>query len=168
MLTAIERRQAVAILEAFAPPRPSAQGDGKHDESVAESGERPVRCLAPREGEVDYLDSMLRMLQACNGRARLGVRLILFVAMFAPFWMLGRFRTMATMPLDDRCTIVQRLLRHRVFFIRELMMLLKIGASMALLGTPSIRARSGYDRREEKLAAAKNVRALPVVRASVA
>jgi hypothetical protein len=157
-LLPFERRQAQAILEAYAPPR--AQGDGEPSDvdddgnpasgdALKESGERAVRVLSPRVGEVDYLRSVLRMMRASTGMARLGIHLGLFIAMWAPLWMCGRLRTMAGTAMHERSEIIGKLLRHRVFFVRELMLLLKIGASMALLGTPSVRARSRYDRRRD-------------------
>ena len=153
-LLSFERRQARAILEAYAPPRASQVDDveataGRDTDAVKQSGERAVRVLAPREGEVDYLRSVLRMMQASTGMARLGIHLGLFIAMWSPLWLCGRLHTMAGIPIEERSDIIGRLLRHRVFFVRELMLLLKIGASMALLGTPSVRARSHYDRKRE-------------------
>ena len=164
-----ERRQAQAILEAYAPPRaaepelPASTGSSE----VAESGERAVRILSPRPGEVDYLRSVLRMMEASTGMARLGIHLGLFIAMWSPLWLCGRWRTMAGIPIDERSEIIGRLLRHEVFFVRELMLLLKIGASMALLGTASVRARSNYDRKREPTPAAESdrtgLRKLPVL-----
>ena len=189
-LLSFERRQAQAILEAYAPPRaPDAGLEGAGDAGadggvdagaeaneqpaagadLAASGERAVRILSPRVGEVDYLRSVLRMMQASTGMARLGIRLGLFIAMWAPLWLCGRFRTMAGLPVDQRADILGRLLRHEVFFVRELMLLLKIGASMALLGTPSVRARSNYDRKRgaDVETRREGVRKLPVIAGGV-
>lgn len=169
-LLAFERRQAQAILEAYAPPRAvDASSDAERagepaGDELKESGERPVRLLAPRVGEVDYLRSVHRMMEASTGMARLGIHLGLFIAMWSPLWMLGRLRTMKSLPIDERSDIIGKLLRHRVFFVRELMLLLKIGASMALLGTPSVRARSNYDRkRAPEGQPREGVRKLPVL-----
>lgn len=187
-LMSFERRQAQAILEAYAPPRASQQGDvtgAPSDEdagdAVKRSGERTVRVLAPRVGEVDYLRSVLRMMEASTGMARLGIHLGLFIAMWSPLWLCGRLRTMAGIPIEQRTEIMGRLLRHETFFVRELMLLLKIGASMALLGTASVRARSHYDRKREPVrhdehhhdrhddheAARDGVRKLPVLSSRV-
>ncbi len=55
---------------------------------------------------------------------------------------------------------------HRVFFVRGLMTFLKLGAAMAIMRVPALRARSNYDRRAEKTEAAPR-KALPVVGAEV-
>ena len=142
MLLEVERRQAVAILEAFAPPR----GDEvqRHDEA-AESGERKIR-LAPLEGEVDYLRAVMRMMAASTGKARLGIHVALLLVALAPLWFCGKLATMAGLALEQRTAILERLARHPFFAVRDLTLLLKLGAAFALLGTASVRARSQYDR----------------------
>ncbi len=164
MLLAFERRQAAAILEAYAPPRAESDGDvpaGKYDDDAKSSGERKVRLLVPRPGEVDYVGTVLKMMAASTAQARLGIHLGLAIATFAPLWLCGRFRTMAGLPMEERTPIISRLLKHKNFLVRELMLLLKIGVSLGLIGTPSVRARTQFaaarETREKKL------RSLPVV-----
>jgi hypothetical protein len=125
-LLPFERRWAGALLEAFAPPG----GPG----------------LAPEPGEVDYVAGMQRMLGSFTKRAALGLRAALWIGALAPIWMGARLSSIARVPLARRTEIVQRLLVHRLFLVRELMFLLKTVASFALLGTPSVRERSNYDR----------------------
>ncbi len=124
-MTGFERRWALAVLEGFAPP----DGPG----------------LAPRAGEAGYLEALRRMGDASDGKSRLGLRLGVWIAALSPLWMLGRLRTMAGVPLAERPAILGRLLVHRAFAVRELTLLLKIAASLALLGAAPIRERSGYD-----------------------
>jgi len=131
MLLQVERRQAVAILEAFAPPR---------------EGEPQRARLAPHKGEVDYLRAVMRMMAASTGKARLGIHVALLLVALAPLWLCGKLKTMAGLALEQRTAILERLARHPFFAVRDLTLLLKLGAAFALMGTASVRARSQYDR----------------------
>jgi hypothetical protein len=124
-LSNLERRWAVALLSAFAP-----------------SG---ARGLAPREGEVDYLSTAQQMLRASTPLAAVALRAAVWMAALAPLWLWGRFKTVLDLDAASRTRLLTQLVSHRGFAVRELTMLLKLAAAMALLGTPSIRQRSGYD-----------------------
>ena len=51
-----------------------------------------------------------------------------------------------------RVALLEELMEHPFALVKELSWLMKVQAAMTLFGTPSIRARSGYDRgREEKM-----------------
>ena len=148
MLLEVERRQAVAILEAFAPPRDEEPRPEEPLDDDAPSGERPVRKarLAPRKGEVDYLRAVSRMMAASTAKARLGIHVALLLVALAPLWFCGKLATMAGLALEQRTAILEKLARHPFFAVRDLTLLLKLGAAFALLGTASVRARSQYDR----------------------
>jgi hypothetical protein len=77
--------------------------------------------------------------------ASLGLRLALWMVVLSPLWLLGRFATFSRLALRERTELLARLLRHTSGGVRELSLLLKFTAAVALLGTPSVRARSGYD-----------------------
>jgi hypothetical protein len=126
MLWAFERRWVHAVLEAFAPP--DAEG------------------LAPRAGEVDFVSAFERMVRSCTWQAALGTRLALWMAALAPLWMGGRLCSVVRLRMKGRTSLVRALLGHRSFVVRELTTLLKMAASLALLGNAHVRARSGYDR----------------------
>lgn len=125
-LTSIERRWAQATLEGFAPT------------STREG-------LVPREGEVDYLHALARMARASTPRARIGLRFAFVMVAFAPIWTFTAFATMAGLPTERRAALLARLLDSSIFLVRELTLLLKLQAAFALMATPSVRARSGYD-----------------------
>jgi len=127
-LFGFERRFARAILEAFAPS----------DSTVG---------LRPRPGEVDFVDALERIGRASTARARLGLRAAILVLTFAPLYTRTGLRTMAGLEPRARAALLDKLLDSPRFVLRELTTLLKLQASIALLSTPSIRARSGYDRR---------------------
>jgi hypothetical protein len=149
-LTKLEQRWAHDVLSGFAP----TNGTG----------------LAPRPGEVDFSRIFVRIYGASTALARFGQRVALLIAVFAPLWMCGKLALIGSVPLAERAKIIDRLLDHRVFMVRELMVLLKITASFALLGSPAVRARSNYDNPAAVTNARSNVessgvrsRALPVI-----
>jgi hypothetical protein len=120
-----ERRWARHVLAAFAP----VGGPG----------------LAPVPDEVDYESALRRMMRGGSPLAAAGMRLALWIAALAPIWLWGRVTTVTRLATERRPELLRQLLGHRAFAIRELTMLLKLCAAMALLGTPSVRARSSYD-----------------------
>ena len=101
--------------------------------------------LTPLPGEVDYVRAFRRMRGGATGFCSLGLRLAIWMVAFAPLWLHGRVATFSTLARRDRTQLLSRLLAHKNFAVRELTMLLKLTAAMALLGTASVRARSGYD-----------------------
>jgi hypothetical protein len=102
--------------------------------------------LTPRQGEVDYLGTFGRMRRGSTALAALGLRLAIWMVALAPLWALGKLATFSTLARRERCELLGRLLVHHNFAVRELTMLLKLTAAIALLGTASVRARSGYDK----------------------
>jgi hypothetical protein len=99
---------------------------------------------SPR-GEVDYLSTFRRMRHGSTRLARLALRLAVWMVALAPLWLLGRVATFSKLARRERTELLVRLLVHNSFVVRELTMLLKLTAAMALMGTASVRARSGYD-----------------------
>lgn len=125
-MMAFEKRWAESILEAFAPPG----GPG----------------LAPRAGETRYADALERMSASATRTAALGLRIALWLAVVAPMFVWGRFVLAPTLAIGERARMLGELLRHRSFLVRELVLLLKIGAAFALFARPEMRAASNYDR----------------------
>jgi hypothetical protein len=122
------------------------------------------------EAEVDYLAALGRFLGAASQKARLGVRLAFFLVVTAPLWHDGRLRGLASLSATERSELLDAMSRHRFFVVRELCLLLKLVACMAIFRAPSARARSGYDGRMRDATPASAVdamrsrrRALPVV-----
>lgn len=103
----------------------------------------PGLNVAP--GEVDYIGTFSRMRRGSTALAAIGLRLALWMVVLAPLWFLGRVGTFSALALRDRTELLARLLSHRSFVVRELTLLLKLTAAMALLGTASVRARTQYD-----------------------
>lgn len=123
-MTRFERRWAVAALEGFA-------GDGD---------------LAKGETGVDYGKTFDAMRAAGNAFAAFGLRLAVWMVALAPLWRLGRPRLFGSLSLEARASLLDKLQHSRAYLVRELTTLLKIVASMALLGSSVVRDRSHYDR----------------------
>lgn len=126
-MTPLEERWADAALRAFLEP-------GNHG-------------LIAAPDEVDYLACMRRMRAQSTRLAALGLRIAVWMVALAPMWMWHRLTPLHRLPPTDRSALMRELLSHRAFVVRELALLLKLAASIALLGTESVRARSAYDSR---------------------
>jgi hypothetical protein len=124
-MLSFERRWAKSLLAGFAP----SDGPG----------------LAPLRDEVDYEGVLARMMREATPLAALGIRAAVWIGALAPLWLWGKLTTITKLAHERHPDLLRALLGHRVFAIRELTMLLKLCAAMALLGTPSVRMRSGYD-----------------------
>ena len=96
-------------------------------------------------GEVDYVSAFSRMRRGSTALAAFGLRVALWMVVLAPLWLLGRVGTFSALALRDRTELLSHLLSHRNFAVRELTLLLKLTAAVALLGTASVRARTQYD-----------------------
>ena len=80
---------------------------------------------------------------------------------------------MHRLPLRQRARVLDAMLDSHLFIVRELSMLLKIAATFALLGAPSARALSSYDRSgpvfrdaHRRSGATSPTRALPITQSA--
>ena len=110
------------------------------------------------EGEVDYASALRRFTGAASDKARLGLRVAVLLAMTAPLWMWGRLRSLSSCAPEERGRVLDEMLRHRIYFVRELCLLLKLVACMAIFRGDAPRARTNYDRPPVVAAAAAPVR----------
>lgn len=136
-MLAIERKWARVVLSSFAG---SSEGFVPDD-------------------DVDYVDAALKFTRAGSEKAALGLRFAVFMVVTAPLWTWGRLRRLSSLSAEERSRLMDELLRHRFFFVRELVLLLKLVACMAIFRSAEARARSTYDR---------PTRGLPVVREEAA
>lgn len=159
-MTRWEHIWAVEVLTAFAP---AAESRGATSQPPKLSSQ-----LTPREGEVDYLRTFRRLYAGSTPLAGLGLRFALWMVALAPVWLLGRFTTFSKLARAERTEVLSRLLRHTSLTVRELALLLKLTAAFALLGTPSVRERSGYDTPQAAASIVREARrVLPVYPSSV-
>ncbi len=104
-----------------------------------------------REDEVDYLAAAERFMSAASEKASLGLRVAVLMVMTAPLWMWGRLKTLGGLSAEERSRLLDEMLRHRFFAVRELCLLLKLVACMGIFRSSAARARSGFDRPERSL-----------------
>jgi hypothetical protein len=125
-LSSFERTLSVVVLSSFAP---LAMPNG----------------LSVREGEVDWVSGVEKFLTSATQKAQLGVRFAMLLFFAAPLLVLGRFRTLASATIEERAELMGRLLTHRILLVRELALLIKLCACMAMFRVSSLRERSGFD-----------------------
>jgi hypothetical protein len=138
----------VTILEGFAPPQNAG--------------------LSPRDATPDWARTIDLMMDAGTPLAMFGLYAAFFIALVAPIFTIGTPKLMTGLDVQARSEVLDAMLKSKIFFVRELSMLLKIAASMALLGCEPIRAQSHYDdatpeRRRDRRIAAKTLPTLPVL-----
>lgn len=126
-----------------------------------------TRGFVVHDADVEWLASTRRFMSAASDKANLGLRVAFAIAMSAPLWMTFRFRTLAGLLPEERSRVMERLLCHRIFFVRELTLLLKLVACMAIFRSADARARTGYEPPVAD-ATGPRVRALPVLSSSSA
>jgi hypothetical protein len=125
-LSSIERSLAPIVLSSFAPlALPSGFSIGA--------------------GEVDWAGGLERFLKTASDKARLGIAVSLVAFFFAPFFVLGRFRTLARSSAEERAAAMERVLDHRFFLVREMALLVKLVACMAMFRVGALRDRTNYD-----------------------
>jgi hypothetical protein len=98
------------------------------------------------EAEVDWAGAWRAFAGGLSAKARLGAYLGLAIAMLAPLWAYGRLASLAALSRDARARALDVLLTHRVYLVRELVLMLKVCACMAMFRSSAVRERSGYDR----------------------
>lgn len=103
-----------------------------------------------RDEEVDYVAAAERFMSEASEKACLGLRLAVLMVMTAPLWMWGRMKSLSGLAPDARSELLDELLRHRFFAVRELCLLLKLVACMGIFRSGAARARTGFDRPERR------------------
>jgi hypothetical protein len=98
------------------------------------------------EGKVDYVAAATCFAGAASEKARLGFRVAVLLAWTAPLWLGRRFAVMGSLGAEERSAVLDAMSRHRFFVVRELCLLLKLIACMAIFRSPAARVRSGFDR----------------------
>jgi hypothetical protein len=94
---------------------------------------------------VDWRGTWREFLGGLNAKARIGACLGVLIAMSAPLWTMGQLASLARLSVESRARAMDALLRHRIYAFRELALMLKVCACMALFRSRAIRARTGYD-----------------------
>jgi hypothetical protein len=88
-------------------------------------------------GAVDRVDIGARYAHECAispWYAALAFRASLWVTWLAPAWMMGRPHTFGGVDGEARVAVLERLLKHRVYFVRMAALFLKLAICTLLLG----------------------------------
>ena len=113
--------------------------------AFAPEGEYRDGHLVPKPGEVDYVGTFCTLNAPAGPKVRYGIRAALALIALSPVWQKRRLATIDALDAEERTALIEELSRHPLQLVRELTLLMKVQTSMALLGTPSLRSRSGYD-----------------------
>jgi hypothetical protein len=106
----------------------------------------------------------MALLTGATPLSRLGLRLALWVVALSPLFVLGRLCTFTGLAPKERTALLDRLLEHGSFAVRESTFLLKTAACLALLGSQSVRARSHYDGAPQNAQPDESKKSLPLAR----
>lgn len=101
--------------------------------------------LVPKPGEVDYVGTFCTLNAPAGPKVRYGIRAALGLLALSPVWHKRRLASIDALTPEERTELLEELSRHPLQLVRELTLLMKVQSAMALLGTASLRSRSGYD-----------------------
>ncbi len=144
--TSFERRWIEAILSTFVSDE---AGDG---------------ALAVPEGEVDWAGAAKKMTDAACGKGRFGFRAAVWIVSVAPLFVIGRPALFASLGREDRRRVLSAVVKSPYLLFRGLGVFLKLAASMAAFGVPSVRRQTNYERTKAWPSEPAKRGALPVVR----
>ena len=89
---------------------------------------------------------LLDLKQRAPRRFILGLRVAVWLVVWSPFVVVRRLRRFQGLAPKDRLELLERLATSRVYFVRELVTLLKMVACLGFCGMPVIQSQVGYDR----------------------
>jgi hypothetical protein len=97
-------------------------------------------------GALDAIDIGARYAHECAispWYAALAFRASLWLTWLAPLWMLGRVHAFGGVDGETRVVVLERLLKHRVYFVRMAALFLKLAICGLLLGDEPTLAQLG-------------------------
>jgi hypothetical protein len=99
-------------------------------------------------GALDKIDLGARYAEECAVSpwyAALAFRASLWLTWLAPLWMLGRLRTFGGVDGETRVAVLERLLKHRIYFVRMAGLFFKLAICTLLLGDePTLAGLGAY------------------------
>jgi len=107
------------------------------------------RALLPAgalDGATDGIDLGARYAEECAispWYAALAFRASLWLTWLAPLWMMGRLRTFGGVDGATQVEVLERLLKHRVYFVRMAGLFFKLAVCTLLLGDEPTLAQLG-------------------------
>ena len=97
-------------------------------------------------GALDKIDLGRRYADECAispWYAALAFRASLWLTWLAPMWMMGRARSFGGVDAETRVAVLERLLKHRVYFVRMAALFFKLAICTLLLGDEPTLAHIG-------------------------
>jgi hypothetical protein len=119
-LTNFEMRWVAAEFEAIFP------GDDKGVPSIA---------------KMDVPGFMSEVMWRISSQAAIGLRVAIWIAALAPFFLIGKLATFTSLPTADRERVMTALVTHKVYAIRSLVMFLKTIGALLYCADDAVRAR---------------------------
>ena len=114
-----------------------------------------ARALVPEgalAGSLDQIDVGARYAEECAispWYAALAFRASLWLTWLAPLWLLGRLHTFAGVDGETRVVVLERLLKHKRYFVRMAGLFLKLAICGLLLGDePTLAGIGAYKLRK--------------------
>ncbi len=89
--------------------------------------------------DLDVETFLMEVRSATSFKSALGVRAAIWIAAFAPLFVLGKFRTIAGLDQASREVVVATLMASPIYFVRQLTMLLKAVGAILYAGAPAVR-----------------------------
>jgi hypothetical protein len=89
--------------------------------------------------DLDVETFISEVRSATSFKSALGIRAAIWIVAFAPLFVLGKFRTIVGIDPASRELVMGSLLGSRIFFVRQLTMLLKAIGALLYAGAPAVR-----------------------------
>ena len=95
----------------------------------------------PGADVVDAGESLADVCRAVPARVALGIRAAVWIIALAPVFVLFRLRTLSGLDAAARERVVLTLLSSRLYFVRQLTLLLKAFGALIFVAAPGVRAK---------------------------
>ncbi|MEO8874764.1 MAG: hypothetical protein ABI461_04175 [Polyangiaceae bacterium] len=111
--------------------------------------EAAARAVFPRNAhpelttgaeDLDVRGYFTRLVKRSPLRIAAALRLTILICAFGPLIVMGRFRTLASLPDEERTKVVALLVASPIYAVRQLVLLLKVHVAMIFGADPAARA----------------------------
>jgi hypothetical protein len=118
----------------------------QHQATVVGRSILPTGALGGLTDQRDVGAEVARQFALQPWWSAIGVRAALWVIWFAPIWRQGRLKLFSSLNAEDQSKCVELLSRSNFFWLREMILLVKLAVCMALIGDRKVLAYlSAYD-----------------------
>jgi hypothetical protein len=98
----------------------------------------PMGALDGLTDRMDFGSEIGRQVAMIPWWSAILVRLALWVVWFAPIWRMGRFRLFGSLPEAQQAQCLELLSHSRVYWIRQVVTLMKMTICMVAFGDPKV------------------------------